>query len=222
MWSESRSVMARMTAAAAMTLAFVGCDEPKPEAPPAKSAAPAPTPPPPPATASAPAPSASAAAPVHDCPKEAPGDGTFAKPCEAKGNTRMMEVRWTGVTNDKGPWFNVVSKSTSEVILYGKVAIYFYDKAGKQLEVKDPNAPNAKPKPYHTCSGMMFSGVMKPKESARIQFSCVGKSVVPEGATAIEAEMQTVGYADSTEKKIEYYWRNPDLTPDTRKKGGAK
>jgi hypothetical protein len=65
----------------------------------------------------------------------------------------------------------------------------------------------------------MFSGVMKPKESARIQFSCVGKAVVPGGATAIEAEMQMVGYADSTEKKIEYYWRNPDLTPDVRKKG---
>jgi hypothetical protein len=214
------SVMARMTAAVAIALVALGCDETKPEAPPAKSAAPAPTPPPA-ATASAPAPTASAAAPVHDCPKDAPGDGTFAKPCEAKGNARIMEVTWTGKTDDKGPWFRVVNKSQVP-ILYGKAAIYFYDKAGKQIEVKDPGATNQKPKPYHTCAGMMFAGVVKPAEKIVIQLSCVGKQVVPEGATTTEAEMQTVGYADSTEKKIEYYWRNADLTPEARKKGGVK
>jgi hypothetical protein len=34
--------------------------------------------------------------------------------------------------------------------------------------------------------------------------------------------MQMVGFADASEKKNEYYWRNPELTPDTRPKGGVK
>ena len=38
----------------------------------------------------------------------------------------------------------------------------------------------------------------------------------------IEAEMQVVGFADASEKKADTYWKNTDITPDTRKKGGVK
>ena len=31
-----------------------------------------------------------------------------------------------------------------------------------------------------------------------------------------------IGFADATEKKSEYFWRNNDLTPDARPKGGIK
>ena len=48
------------------------------------------------------------------------------------------------------------------------------------------------------------------------------EKVIPEGTDKIEAEIQTVGFADSTDKKIDFYWRNPDLSPDVRAKGGAK
>jgi hypothetical protein len=68
----------------------------------------------------------------------------------------------------------------------------------------------------------MFGGVMKAGEKATITFSCVSKPNVPDGATAIEAEMQWVGFADASEKKVTGYWRNQDLTPDVRKKGGNK
>lgn len=221
---ESRWTMASTVVAAAMAVSFSACKEdPKPEAPPQKpsAAAAAPAPPPSapaPAASSAPAAVASASAPVHDCPKDAPGDGTFTKPCDAKGAARQMEVTWTGKMDDKGPSFRVVNKS-STAILYGKIAVYSYDKAGKQLPLKDSAG---KPKPYHTCAGAMFGGIMKPGEKAVITFSCVGKENVAEGAAAIEAEMAVVGYADSSEKKVEYYWRNNDLTPDERKKGGVK
>ena len=131
----------------------------------------------------------------------------------------MMEVTWTGKMDDKGPSFRVINKSPS-VILYGKIMVYFYDKAGKQLEVKETGSPTGKP--FHSCAGNMFGGVMKAAEKAVITFSCVGKQNVPEGAAAIEAEMQMVGFSDPTEKKSEYYWRNPDLAPDVRKKGGVK
>jgi hypothetical protein len=130
----------------------------------------------------------------------------------------MMEVTWTGKMSDDGPSFRVTNKSPS-VILYGKLIAYFYDKAGKQLEVK---GAAGKTQPSQTCTGNLFSGVMKPAEKAVITFSCVKKEHVPEGTATIEAEMQMVGFADQSEKKSEYFWRNSDLTPDARPKGGVK
>jgi pyruvate/2-oxoglutarate dehydrogenase complex dihydrolipoamide acyltransferase (E2) component len=197
-----------------------GCDKEEQSATATNSAAasaPAPSAP----TPSAPAPSASAPAPsvpLHDCPAGSSGDASLAKPCDAKGAARMMEVTWTGKMTDTGPSFRVVNKSPS-VILYGKMVAYFYDKAGKQLDVKDSAG---KTHPHHTCLGNLFGGVMKPAEKAVITFSCVKKDTAPEGTAQIEAEMETVGFADATEKKSEWFWRNKDLTPDTRPKGGVK
>ncbi len=132
-----------------------------------------------------------------------------------------MDVAWTGKMDDKGPFFKVTNKSKL-VILYGKIAVYFYDKAGKQLDVPAASGASDKARPYHTCGGNMFGGVMKAGEKAVLTFSCVKKERVPDGTTAIEAEMQMVGFADSSEKTVDYYWRNNDLTPDTRKKVGKK
>jgi hypothetical protein len=202
---------------AALAISLGACTE-DPPAPAAPSASAAPPPPPVSAAAPAPPPSATATGPVHDCPAGSTGDATLAKPCDAKGNARMMTVEWNGKMTDGGPSFRVVNKSPS-TILFGKFVAYFYDKAGKQLEVKDSAG---KGHPSLLCSGNLFSGVMKPAEKAVITFSCVKKESVPEGAVAIEGEMQMVGFADASEKKSEYYWRNNDLTPDARPKGGVK
>jgi hypothetical protein len=170
---------------------------------------------------SAPAATASSAPEVHhDCPAGSTGTGSFAKPCEATGKARAMEVKWTK-TGDSGPSFAVTNKSPL-VILYGKIAVYFYDKAGKQLDVQDESVVPAKTRPYHTCSGSFFGGVMNPKEKEVLTFSCVPKKVIPDGTATIEAEMQTVGFADASGKKVDFYWRNNDLAPDARPKGGAK
>lgn len=221
------------TIAAAVAMITLGCDkeEPKPSAPPVKSAAPTPAAPvsTPSAVPTPPPPTETESGPKVDCPKGSSGEGNFNKPCEATGTARMMEVTWTGKMDDKGPSFRVVNKSQA-TILFGKIAVYFYDKAGKQLEVPDTkagassegDAKSPKTKPFHTCSGNMFGGVMKGGEKAVITFSCVKKAHVPEGAAAIEAEMQMVGFTDETEKKISSYWRNNDLAPEQRKKGGIK
>jgi hypothetical protein len=210
---------ALMTAAIAVAIAGCSDDHPTPAAP---SASAAPTPPPTAAAtvtaAPTAAPVATATGPIHDCPAGSSGDASLAKPCDAKGTARMMEVTWTGKMADGGPQFRVVNKSPS-VILYGKFVAYFYDKAGKQLEVKDSTG---KMHPNQVCVGNLFSGIMKPAEKAVITFSCVKTDVVPEGTAAIEGEMQMVGFADATEKKSEYYWRNNDLTPEKRAKGGNK
>jgi hypothetical protein len=204
----------------AIAAAVFGCskDEPKSQAP-AASATPA-------ATASAvpsvSAPPAASAAPEphHDCPANSSGIGSFAKPCEAKGGERLMKVKWTK-TDDKGPSFSIKNVGQT-TILYGKIAVYFYDKSGKQLDLPDTSETPPKTKPFHTCYGNFFQGVMKPGESAVLTFSCVPKKVIPDGTATIEGEMQMVGFADATEKQIDFYWRNPDLTPSARPKGGVK
>ena len=199
---------------------LAGCEkaEPAPKPEPAKTApTAAPTPAP---TPSAPPVASAAPEPHHDCPAGSEGVGSFAKPCEAKGADRMMEVTWNGKYSDAGaPTFRVVSKSKL-VILYGKIVVYFYDKAGKQLEV--PAGSSGKPRKHQDCPGNIFGGVMQPAEKAVINFSCVGKSSVPEGAAAIEAEIQMVGFADAEGKHSEFYWKNEELTPDERPKGGIK
>lgn len=217
----------RTPATLAIVLAVFGCSKEEATSPtPAASAVPS-------ASAGAGAspdampsavPSASATAeeaePHHDCPAKSSGVGSFTKPCEAKGSDRLMTVKWKK-TDDKGPSF-FIKNIGQTTILYGKIAVYFYDKGGKQLDVTDDSGTSTKTKPFHTCSGNFFQGVMKPSESAVLTFSCVPKRVVPDGAAAIEAEMQMVGFADATEKKIDFYWRNSDLTPNARPKGGVK
>src|SRR6202012_5179958 len=83
------------------------------------------------ATATPSATASAAPEPPHDCPTGSTGIGSFAKPSEAKGKDRMMTGCWTK-TDDKGPSFSITNKSKL-VILYGKIAVYFYDKSGKQL-----------------------------------------------------------------------------------------
>ena len=194
-------------------LLVTGCSdgEKAPGSASAATSAPKPTPAP---TSAAPTQSAAPLPDRTDCPPDSKGPGTLDKPCEAAAGQRMMEVKWTNKTDDKGPEFNVKSLAP-KVILYGKIAVYFYDKDGKQLQTPTKKA-------YTTCSGDIFGGVMKVKESAKLTFSCVKKTDVPEGATAIEGEMIAVGFADSTDKKNEYYWGNKSLAPDERKKGGGK
>ncbi len=211
------------TAIVCASLALAACskDEDKNNAAASASAAKSAEPPPSAAPTASAAPSASAAPLANNpnCPKGSEGPGTFDKPCAAKGAQRMMEAIWNGKYDDKGaPQFKVQNKSP-QTILYGRIAVYFYDKTGKQLDVKDSEG---KTKPYQPCGGNIFSGVMKAGEKAVISFSCVKKENVPDGTAAIEGEMQGVGFADASGDKNSLYWKNDDLAPDQRKKGGVK
>ncbi|HEX4512840.1 MAG TPA: hypothetical protein VH054_04870 [Polyangiaceae bacterium] len=178
-----------------------------------------------PPTVASVAPSVTASAPAPDrtdCPPPSTGPGTFGKPCEAKGTSRMVELTWKGKYDDKGaPTFNVHS-TAPKTMLYGRVAVYFYDKAGKLIDVKEAPEGSDKTHAFHTCSGNVFSGGLAPSEKAAYNFSCMGKANIPDGMASMEAEAFMVGFADSTVKKNEYYWRNNDLTPETRAKGGVK
>jgi hypothetical protein len=112
--------------------------------------------------------------------------------------------------------FKVTNNAALEV-LYGNIIVYFYDKEGRQLDV-----PGDKPTKKVSCAGNIFAGPMKPKEKATLTFSCVKNSHVPEEAVAIEVELKTVGFTAATGGRADTYWRNEDLTPDERPKGGIK
>ena len=202
---------------AAVGLSGLGCSkEEEPSKPaPVRSAA-KPTPPPP---STPPVPEKPPEPKLNpNCPSGSKGEGSLGSPCEASGTERIMDVVWSGKIDDKGPLFKVTNRTKSP-ILYGKVVVYFYDKSGKQLEVAPLAGGSEKSKPYLTCGGNLFAGVVKANEKFSLTFSCVKKERVPEGAKAIEAEMQMVGFADASEKSSDYYWRNNDLTPEQRKKG---
>jgi hypothetical protein len=192
-------------------LAF-GCEEKKTEAPPAKPSATAvaSTPPPPPPKVEPPK-------PREDCPQGSSGLGTSAEPCKGSGDSRMMEVKYTGKTTDEGPKFQVTNL-TKKSILYGSVAVYFYDKKGKQLQI----TAGGKPRAMQICSGNIFAGAVKPEEKIFVFFSCVKKDYVPEGTAAIEAEAKGVAFTDDSGEKNDLYWSNMDLVPDERPKGGLK
>jgi hypothetical protein len=171
-------------------------------------------------------PSASASAPPevqHDCPPGSTGLGSAAKPCDAKGTARMIEIAWNGKRDSQSgaPTFKVTSKAP-KAIVWAKVAVYFYDKTGQLIDVKEPIEGSDKTHTYHVCLGNLFAPNLGIAEKATYNFSCVGKSNVPDGATAIEVEAQRVAFADASGKKADFYWRNNDLTPETRPKGGVK
>ena len=203
--------------AAAFAACLIACDkdEAKPAAPSASSR-PAPTASTPPVTSTAPVASAPERKPVHPCPDHSTGKGTFDDACKATGKTRMMDVSWDKKIGDKGPTFKIINNAKLE-ILYGKVVVYFYDKAGKQMEA------HVGDKTYRrlTCAGNIFAGAVKPAEKVFINFSCVKKDDVPKGAVTIEGEISTVGFTDDAGKN-DTYWRNDDLIPEDRPKGGIK
>jgi hypothetical protein len=204
----------RLLLALSFSSLLVGCEEEAKKEEPAAKPAPSVVAAPP--AVSAPAPEAPPKL-REDCPKGSSGVGTSEKPCLASGDSRMMEVTYTGKTTDEGPKFAVVNKSNNQ-ILFGSLVVYFYDKAGKQLQV----TAGDKKRPDQVCSGNIFAGAVKPGEKIFVFFSCVKKDQVPAGSVTIEAEVKTVGFADEAGRKNEFYWSNPDLVPDERPKGGLK
>jgi len=204
----------KLASAIALATLVLSCEDEKKDAPAPKPsasvAAVAPTPTPP-------IPSAQPPKLRDDCPDGSSGVGTLAQPCLGKGDSRMMEVAYTGKTTDEGPKFSIINKSKNP-ILYGSLAAYFYDKAGKQLDVTS----SGKPQPMQLCSGRIFAGVVKPGEKIYMFFSCVKKADIPEGTATIEAEVKTVGFSDEAGRESEFYWSNPDLVPAKRPKSGKK
>jgi hypothetical protein len=168
-------------------------------------------------TSAAPVEKPAADKPSHPCPEGSSGEGTLKKPCEASGGARMMDAKWSGKMRKSGPLFRVKNTSKLE-ISYGIIFVYFYDKAGKQITMDDGDEKRS----FRSCGGKIFGGAMKPGEKVGLYFSCVKKKHVPEGTTAIEAELKMVGFTAKSGTNADTFWRNKDLVPVKRPKGGIK
>ena len=103
--------------------------------------------------------------PPHDCPTGSAGPGSFTKPCDAKGSSRMMD----GEVEEDGRQ-RAILRHHQQVAAgrscYGKIAVYFYDKAGKQLDVR---TTARRPSPARTTRARASSsaGVMHPGGEGR-------------------------------------------------------
>ena len=211
---SSKGRMIGMLGAAAFAVCLMACEEEEKPKPAAPSASPVASPPP--VASVAPVASAPERKPVHPCPDHSTGKGTFEDPCKATGKARMMDVSWNKKIDEKGPTFKIINNAKHDV-LYGKIVVYFYDKAGKLIEIQGGD----KPRKRLTCAGNIFGGAVKPGEKIFMNFSCVKKDDVPKGAVGIEGEITVVGFTDA-EGKNDTYWRNDELAPEDRPKGGIK
>jgi hypothetical protein len=205
-----------MFSVAAFAVCLPACEKEEPKPAPPTVTAPPPTPSAAPTPSPAPTASAPEKKPVHPCPERSTGKGSFDDPCKATGKTRIMDVAWNKKIDEKGPTFKIVNNAKHSV-LYGKIVVYFYDKAGKLIEIPG----GEKPRKRLSCAGNIFAGAVKPGEKIFVNFSCVKKDHVPPGSAAIEGEVTMVGFTDDSGTS-DTYWRNDDLAPDDRPKGGIK
>lgn len=167
------------------------------------------------ATASAPAAGGSG------CPDGSSGAGTAQEPCTAKGSARLMRVKWTG-KNDP-PTFDVTNDAKRDII-HADIRVYFYDKDGKQLEVKGLlGMPPDKTFPTWWSSGWIFSGKpVKAGATQQVSFPSLKAEIVPAGTDAVEAEIDKVAFAGADGNSMDTWWQNKDLGPDARTKGGVQ
>jgi hypothetical protein len=145
----------------------------------------------------------------NPCPAGATkGTGTSADPCLATGSNRAIQVTWTGKTGQRAEFTlkNVSGKAITNI----SSNVYYYDKAGKVLTVKNG----------HMVPGWTGAFALGANETKTQEMGLL-KAEIPAGAAAIEAETQAVQF-DTGEFGKDVYWANYDLSAYDRPKGGAK
>jgi hypothetical protein len=169
--------------ALAMQSSTVACDK--------KSDAPAPA-----ATA------ASAAPATANCPA---GSTKDTSGCKATRTARVATIAWNGVTGESSQTLTV-KNSAGAPLKDATIAIWFYDAAGKRLDI-------AGSKKYRI-PGDGLGGTINAGASKDITLS-VAKATLPTGAAEIEGELvkATLVNPDGSDGPI---WQNDDLNADER------
>ena len=151
--------------------------------------------------------------PLLICPLEASGAGTAGEPCV--GTDRALEAKWTG-KNKKASVFSVTNKLMWPVD-FVQASAYYYDAAGKQIEV--PLSWNSK---YRAKSwdGSVGLVMIQPSETKEVELGYDVDSI-PKATKTIEIEFSKVGFKVSGSTS-ESYWQNDSLAPSDRPMGGSK
>jgi hypothetical protein len=144
--------------------------------------------------------------------KKTAKDCTFEKMCDFDG--RLVEAKWTGKLADDGAVFRV-RNLVSRKVTWDDVGVWYYDDAGKRLQIKRDSDTFEK----SWCSGGCIS--LDPGETKEVSLG-FEKKYVPKGAKSIEAEVVGVGYEDKKDATQTVYFENDGMAPDDRPLGGVK
>jgi hypothetical protein len=124
-----------------------------------------------------------------------------------------ITAKWTGEYkpdfDGEKPAFTVTSK-LDRAVTWGNVAIYYYDKSGKQLEVTDGGRTYKK---FWISGGLLQ---VPAKGTTELKMGWV-KDKAPADTAAIEVEIEGYGFTDVEPGT---FFENPDLGHEDRLKGG--
>lgn len=131
--------------------------------------------------------------------------------CKGKGMTPPLVAKWTGKVDSffKSPTFEVENTSDKD-IHWASAAAYYYDKAGKQIEVETKDK-KSKYKSY-TVNGSNFS--LKPKEKKEISIGWK-EDLHPKDTAKIEVVFDGWCYGKYDDKPNELCI-NVDRAPEER------
>lgn len=211
-----------MAGLGSLVLLLAACDEPKesPGAATAKASAAATTKAASTAKATA---SATAQAGAGKCDKlGCKGEGSFFKKCDCKGKDVKppLTATWTGKDGSFDKPAMEVQNLSDQPLHWASVRLYYYDQAGKQLEVTIKGKPEKKTKDT-TYKTYMMNGstfTLKPKEKKTLSFGWK-KDEAPKGTDTIEAVFDGWCWGEPRDKANEVCV-TIDRAPDERPKGG--
>ena len=157
--------------------------------------------------------SASAAAAGKCEPLGCKGEGTFFKKCDCKGKDvkSPFAIKVSGGYSDffKQPEFEVTN-TTDKPIHWGSAAVYYYDKAGEQLETQ------IRDKTYKVSRVNGSNFTLKPKETKTITLG-FKKESEPKGIDTMQVVID--GWCFGTHKdKSSHLCIKIDRAPDERPK----
>ncbi len=143
------------------------------------------------------------------------GEGTFFKPCSCKDKAQPvpLEVKYTGKYSDffKQPEWEVTNK-TDKDIHWASAAVYYYDKAGKQLEAQ------IKDKTYKASRVNGSNFTLKPKETKKITIG-FKKDTEPKGIDSMEVVFDGWCFGVYKDKSSHLCIKN-ERAPEERPKSG--
>lgn len=150
------------------------------------------------------------------------GDGSFFKMCDCKATPQEVpfEAKYTGKYHSffKQPEWEVTNK-TDKDIHWASANVYYYDKAGKQLEatVKDKKdaSKDRKFKSYRI-NGSNFT--LKPKETKKITIGFAQENA-PAGAASLEVVFDGWCYGTNADK-ASHLCISGEKSPDERARSG--
>jgi hypothetical protein len=143
------------------------------------------------------------------------GDGSFFKMCgcNEKVQEAPFEAKATGKygTFSKQPEWTVTNK-TDKIVHWASAAVYYYDRAGKQLET------TIKDKPYKASRVNGSSFTLKPKETKKVSIGFKQENA-PAGTASMEVVFDGWCYGAYADKETHLCMRVA-RAPDERARSG--